>query len=220
MLWRGVIACSFYLVAGVASASADNRADAPRSLRMRPRPGPAAMQAPHERGGKQTAQAPVPDPPPADGNPAGAAGGPPEPAEPPPLPEPSAPPSPPANEPTRNPGDLSDAEFAKLAEQSYKEEVIVVTGSTIGRRTLTTPAPLTVLDREMLNAAGQATLADILQQVPSQQLGANGQQNTSDGSSRVDIRGLTSSRTLTLINGRRVVPSGSGADVSVDINTI
>jgi outer membrane receptor protein involved in Fe transport len=109
----------------------------------------------------------------------------------------------------------------KLAEQDFQEEVIVVTGSTIARRNVTTPAPLTILDRELLHAAGQPTLGDILQQLPAQQNGMNAQVNAGgDGTTRIDIRGLTSSRTLTLINGRRVVPSGNGANVSVDLNMI
>ncbi|HMG55199.1 MAG TPA: TonB-dependent receptor plug domain-containing protein, partial [Kofleriaceae bacterium] len=116
--------------------------------------------------------------------------------------------------------DLSDAEFAKLAEQS-KEEVIIVTGSTIGRKTLTTPAPLTVLNRESLIAAGRSTVGDIIQFLPAQTNGINAQTNNGgDGSTRVDIRGLGNARTLTLINGRRVVPSGNGANSSVDVNTI
>ena len=38
--------------------------------------------------------------------------------------------------------------------------------------------------------------------------------------SRIDLRGLGFSRTLTLINSRRVVPGGQGAFNSVDLNTI
>ncbi|TMQ12620.1 MAG: TonB-dependent receptor, partial [Deltaproteobacteria bacterium] len=117
--------------------------------------------------------------------------------------------------------DAAEVDFDKLADQDLKEEVIVVTGSTIGRRTVTTPAPLTIIDRELLQAAGQATLGDIIQQLPAQQNGVNAQINAGgDGTTRVDIRGLTSSRTLTLLNGRRIVPGGNGANVSVDLNSI
>jgi len=116
---------------------------------------------------------------------------------------------------------LSDDELAKLAEQEAKEEVITVTGSTIERKTLTTPAPLTILNREDLTASGRSTVGDILQQLPSQSNALNAQiNNGGDGSTRVDIRGLGAERTLTLLNGRRIVPSGTGADASVDINTI
>jgi outer membrane receptor protein involved in Fe transport len=197
------------IVAGVAPAAADTAANAPRSLRMRARP-PA----------KQVAQA-APDQPAPDSDPAAdKTGQPPPPAvNQPPTPEGGQTPQ---SAPAADSGsELSDAEFAKLAEQASKEEVIVVTGSTIGRKTLTTPAPLTVLNREALISAGRSTVGDIIQMLPSQTNGINAQSNNGgDGSTRVDLRGLGAARTLTLINGRRVVSSGNGANSSVDLNTI
>jgi outer membrane receptor protein involved in Fe transport len=116
---------------------------------------------------------------------------------------------------------LTDEELKKLAEQEAKEEVITVTGSTLERKTLTTPAPLTILSRDDLNATGRATVGDILQSLPAQSNAINAQANNGgDGSTRVNIRGLGTARTLTLINGRRVVPGGTGADASVDLNAI
>ncbi|MBC7976521.1 MAG: TonB-dependent receptor, partial [Myxococcales bacterium] len=133
-------------------------------------------------------------------------------------PAPAAEAAPPAVEQT--PG-LTDAEMQAIAEQSAKEEVITLTGSTIERKTLTTTAPLTVLNREDLEATGRSTIGDILQQLPAQANAINAQVNNGgDGSTRVDIRGLGTQRTLTLINGRRVVAGGTGADSSVDLNSI
>src|SRR5262249_49800425 len=72
-----------------------------------------------------------------------------------------------------------------------------------------------------LGASGRTNLGDILQLLPGETNGFNGQVNVGgDGSVRIDMRGLGPQRTLTLINGRRVVPSGLGADVAVDFNTI
>ncbi len=117
--------------------------------------------------------------------------------------------------------DLTDEELAKLSEQSAKEEIITVTGSTIERKTLTTPAPLTMLNREELTASGRATVGDILQRLPEQSNAINAQANNGgDGSTRISIRGLGANRTLTLLNGRRVVAGGSGANTSVDLNAI
>ncbi|MEO7730292.1 MAG: TonB-dependent receptor plug domain-containing protein, partial [Kofleriaceae bacterium] len=99
--------------------------------------------------------------------------------------------------------------------------MITVTGSTIERKTLTTPAPLTILNRDDLTAAGRSTVGDILQSLPAQSNAINAQANNGgDGSTRVDIRGLGAARTLTLLNGRRIVPGGTGADSSVDLNAI
>jgi outer membrane receptor protein involved in Fe transport len=121
----------------------------------------------------------------------------------------------------QRPTDLTDEELAKLSEQQAKEEIITVTGSTIERKTLTTPAPLTILNSGDLGIAGRATVGDILQQLPEQANAMNAQVNNGgDGSTRFSIRGLGANRTLTLLNGRRVVAGGTGADASVDINSI
>ena len=111
-----------------------------------------------------------------------------------------------------------------MAEESAKtqgEEVITVTGSLVERRELTTPSPISVVDREKLAAAGITNLGDILQRLPSQGNALNEQNNNGgDGSVRIDLRSLGTARTLILMNGRRVVPSGLGADDSVDLGTI
>ena len=123
--------------------------------------------------------------------------------------------------PAQQAPELTDEELAKLSEQSAKEEIITVTGSTIERKTLTTPAPLTMLNREELTAAGRATVGDILQRLPEQSNAINAQSNNGgDGTTRISIRGLGANRTLTLLNGRRVVAGGSGANTSVDLNAI
>jgi iron complex outermembrane receptor protein len=104
---------------------------------------------------------------------------------------------------------------------SGSEEVIVVTGSIIERRELTTPAPLAVLDKADLDAAGVASIGQILQNLPSQSNAINVQfNNGGDGSTRVSLRGLGAGRTLVLVNGRRHVAGGTGADASVDLNAI
>ncbi len=110
----------------------------------------------------------------------------------------------------------SDDAFA-----SGEEEVIVVTGSIIERRELTTPAPLAVLDKADLDAAGVASIGQILQNLPSQSNAINVQfNNGGDGSTRISLRGLGAGRTLVLVNGRRHVAGGTGADASVDLNSI
>jgi iron complex outermembrane recepter protein len=138
----------------------------------------------------------------------------------PPAPPPPAPPPPPPGPPNvASTPDLTDAELEKLAVEAA--EVIMVTGSTIERRELTTPSPVSVLDKSDLDAAGVATIGEIIQNLPSQGNGINAQfNNGGDGSTRVDLRGLGSDRTLVLLNGRRVVPGGLGADASVDLNSI
>lgn len=83
------------------------------------------------------------------------------------------------------------------------------------------PAPRTVLDHDALEASGRANLGEVLQALPMQSNALNAQVNDGgDGSTRVSLRGLGAGRTVTLINGRRVVASGTGANDSVDLGSI
>jgi len=82
-------------------------------------------------------------------------------------------------------------------------------------------APVVVIDRDQIVASGLLSVGDILQDLPSQLNSINTQfNNGGDGATRVDLRGLGTTRTLVLLNGRRVVNGGTGADSSVDLNLI
>jgi iron complex outermembrane receptor protein len=235
------LACSVGLILlGVAPVAADGRA--PSSLRMRTRPSPGSGWSPMRwarriaqaaPAGGQPASAGDPasttDPPapaPADDQPA-QGGTPPAPsgdqpaagaqAEPAPAQGPAEPPAASAEKA----GGLSDEELAKLAEQEAKTEVITVTGSLINRKEVDSPSPVSVIDREKLQDAGITNVGDVLQKIPAQGNAINAQNNNGgDGSTRVNLRSLGTARTLVLLNGRRVVPSGLGADDSVDFGTI
>ena len=106
------------------------------------------------------------------------------------------------------------------------EEQIVVTGSRTRRKDLTTPAPVTVITREEFRQSGKLTIGEFLQTLPEQgnapnfQLNNGGATYSADGSTRVNLRSLGVTRTLVLINGRRVVPAGVGASAAVDLNSI
>ena len=106
------------------------------------------------------------------------------------------------------------------------EEQITVTGSRVRRKDLTTPAPVTVLTRQQWQESGKLTIGDFLQSLPEQgnapnfQLNNGGATYGADGSTRVNLRNLGVTRTLVLINGRRVVPAGLGASSAVDLNSI
>jgi iron complex outermembrane receptor protein len=98
---------------------------------------------------------------------------------------------------------------------------MVVTGSRIPRKELTTAAPVTVLDKEQLEKTGKTSIGEILQSIPEQSNAINTQYNNGgDGATRVNLRGLGTQRTLVLLNGRRHVAGGTGADATVDLNTI
>ena len=99
------------------------------------------------------------------------------------------------------------------------EEQIVVTGSRVRRKDLSTPAPVTVISRLQLSTSATPTIGDFLQLLPEQGNATNTQVNNGgDGSTQISLRSLGSQRTLVLLDGRRMVPY-AGATV-VDINTI
>jgi iron complex outermembrane recepter protein len=140
-----------------------------------------------------------------------------------PAAEPMPEPAPVVESPMQMPTDeelVRQAE-ADLAAQQQEGEVIQITGSAIERTETTTAAPVTVLDRQELEASGMVSVGDILQDLPANSNAINTQANNGgDGSTRVDIRGLGTARTLVLVNGRRHVAGGTGADASVDLNAI
>src|SRR5713101_3875340 len=102
-----------------------------------------------------------------------------------------------------------------------KGEEIVVTGSRIRRKDLTTPAPITVITKDAIQASGKVSIGDFLQTLPEQGNAINTSfNNGGNGATRVSLRGLGAERTLVLLNGRRFVPGGNGANSSVDLNSI
>ena len=100
-------------------------------------------------------------------------------------------------------------------------EEMVVTGTRIKGLSNDGPRPVQVITRTDIDASGLVSLGDLLQNLPGQGSGLNTTfNNGGTGATNVDIRNLTASRTLVLVNGRRWVASGSGANSSVDLNTI
>ena len=133
------------------------------------------------------------------------------PARPQPQPQPAARPAP----------RPAPAQPEEMPVEEYVEEM-VVTGSRIPRKELTTAAPgdgaRQGADRER---RARTSIGEILQSLPEQSNAINTQVNNGgDGATRVNLRGLGTERTLVLLNGRRHVAGGTGADASVDLNAI
>ncbi|NWO02232.1 MAG: TonB-dependent receptor [Idiomarinaceae bacterium] len=84
-------------------------------------------------------------------------------------------------------------------------ERIQVTGSRIKRTDTETASPITVFDAEAIENSGFTSMEKFIHNIPSMNGGYNGS-NTNNGSvgyASANLRGLGSSRTLLLINGRR-----------------
>jgi iron complex outermembrane receptor protein len=103
-------------------------------------------------------------------------------------------------------------------------EEIVVTGSRIKRAdNVSSPTPMVTLGEDQIENTGSVNVYDILNELP--QAGdalSRGNTNFTVGSSgvqTVNLRGLGSARTLTLVNGRRWV-GGQPGEGYVDLNSI
>jgi len=120
-----------------------------------------------------------------------------------------------------------DVAQAPAAEPEADQlDAVIVTGSRIRRNGFESPNPLTVLSSELTRNLGQTNAADIIKMIP-QNFGtqsdatAGSQASPNVGSSYVNLRGLNplgGTRTLTLVNSRRFVPTSDGG--AVDLNMI
>lgn len=113
--------------------------------------------------------------------------------------------------------------LATAAEETATSvERIEVTGSRINRTDVETASPVTVISSVFIAQSGYNSVEEILSAQPTaagMNLGAT-TNNGSGGSATVNLRGMGAQRTLVLLNGRRMVSSGTGADSAVDLNTI
>ncbi|WP_312164297.1 TonB-dependent receptor [Phenylobacterium sp.] len=112
-----------------------------------------------------------------------------------------------------------------LAQSAGDVEEVVVTGSRIKREDITGVGPATVVSMEQIANTGVTNVETLLQRLPASAGAAGGQGNAywtgnGYGTAQVNLRGLGINRTLTLINGRRVVNGGTGANSAPDLNMI
>jgi outer membrane receptor protein involved in Fe transport len=100
-------------------------------------------------------------------------------------------------------------------------DVITVTGSRISQTGMQTPVPVTSVEADMLAAMAPGNLIEGVSQLP--QFFANQTANSTEswflrgGYGNLNMRGLGINRTLTLLNGRRMI--SSTAFGGVDINS-
>lgn len=118
---------------------------------------------------------------------------------------------------------LGGAVQAQEDERIEQIEEIVVTGSHIARSEFSNPIPVAVVDSEDIEITAIETLDGLLQQLPSVQQ-VNGARESQSGTDRsgvasVALRGLGVERTLTLLDGKRMVSSRTGRS-NVDLSTI
>ncbi|HET6566281.1 MAG TPA: TonB-dependent receptor, partial [Xanthomonadales bacterium] len=80
-------------------------------------------------------------------------------------------------------------------------------------------SPLSTISREDIEFSGQPTLEEYLNQMPQVQPGyGRTSNNPGDGTAQINLRNLGPGRTLVMMNGRRLAPSGVGS--AVDVNNL
>jgi outer membrane receptor protein involved in Fe transport len=115
----------------------------------------------------------------------------------------------------------------QAAAQDDLVEEVIVTGSFIKGSPLDAPSPVQVIDRSSIEAQGAAVIWDVIKnlEVNSGSITnpGSGDNTQIEGASNVNLRNLGENSTLTLINGKRMVPAAattrSGGEF-VDLNNI
>ncbi len=107
-----------------------------------------------------------------------------------------------------------------VAQEADESEAIVVTGSRIRSANLESVSPVTTVSSAEFASRGTVRTEDLVNQLP-QVFAAQGAANSNEatGTAQVDLRGLSPSRTLVLINGRRL-PYGSPKNIPSDVNQV
>lgn len=113
---------------------------------------------------------------------------------------------------------LAQTPASQASSQTDVEEV-VVTGSRIARRDYVSESPIVTLPSDQLEKSGAVTVEDALNLMPQFASSSNSTSNNGNsGQANADLRGLGPKRTLVLLDGRRLQPSGT--DGAVDLNII
>jgi outer membrane receptor protein involved in Fe transport len=107
-----------------------------------------------------------------------------------------------------------------FAQDDTEVAAVVVTGSRIPQPNLTSVSPLTVVNDQELKLQGTTNVESLLNSLPQVVVDQTSTvSNGASGTATVNLRGLGPSRTLVLVDGRRLMP-GDPASPYADLNNI
>ncbi|WP_269714741.1 TonB-dependent receptor plug domain-containing protein [Caulobacter sp. NIBR2454] len=117
-------------------------------------------------------------------------------------------------------GGLAAADVALAQDDAATVEEIVITGTRIRSANVESVSPIVQIGGEEFAQRGTTRTEDLVNALP-QVFAAQGAaaSNEATGTAQVDLRGLTPSRTLVLVNGRRL-PYGSPKSTPSDLNQV
>lgn len=99
------------------------------------------------------------------------------------------------------------------------QETVLVTGSRIAKQDFVSNSPISTVDAETFELTGSINTEDVLNTLPQAVPGFDRTSNNPGGGfATANLRGLGSSRTLVLVDGKRFVPTTSAG--VVDLNNI
>jgi iron complex outermembrane recepter protein len=104
-------------------------------------------------------------------------------------------------------------------------ERIEITGSAIKRLDAEGSLPVQLITREQIARSGVQSTEELVQSISAVSTAggitnATGAGSSTYGRSTLSLRGLTGTRTLVLVNGRRIAPAAGGGGASVNVNNI
>ncbi|ACJ01066.1 TonB-dependent receptor plug domain-containing protein [Rhodospirillum centenum] len=121
-------------------------------------------------------------------------------------------------------GTLAAALPATAQTPQGQVEEIIVTGSRIRQGNLTSTSPVTVIGSEEFAFQGTTRVEDLVNNLPQAFADQGGNvSNGSTGTATVDLRNLGPTRTLVLVDGKRLpagTPGGTDASSAPDLNQI
>jgi iron complex outermembrane receptor protein len=124
---------------------------------------------------------------------------------------------------------IGAAQVASAQAVTNTNQTVYITGSNLKRTDKEGTQPIQVITAKDIRDSGAATVTELMRQVPSMGTDMNldntGGGGFARGASTASLRGLTSTSTLILLNGRRMTPSAyadpnDGNSTLYDLNSI
>jgi outer membrane receptor protein involved in Fe transport len=108
---------------------------------------------------------------------------------------------------------------ASVAQEELEQ--VIVTGSRIPQPNLEGTSPVSVIGAQEIDFQGTQQVEDLINNMPQVFAGQGGNySNGASGTATVNLRGLGSSRTMVLVNGRRMVAGSPAGPEAPDLNQI
>lgn len=105
------------------------------------------------------------------------------------------------------------------SEPAAELEAVVVTGSRIARQDYIANSPIVTVTQDDFQATGSVNIESLINELPQFTALGNAASNSPNlaGQANVQLRGLGSTRTLVLLDGRRIVPSNASSVVDLNL---